>query len=397
MIPKSSSARPYLEAAIAGLLLIATAIFAITILDSQEAYSDDRAGLMALRESWGEVAMGYGLRGTARSGSAEFARAYTAFRARPSVKHLISADAAFAASSRRVDEALVRLELAESLGGARADNNPARYAAVLDEALGDMVGRVSAYSKSRLYSSRLSLAVLGALVFAIGAFFVLLERRMRHENVEGEESRALARALISAQEAERLRLSHELHDAVAQDLAAAKLYCGLAASCEKAEVDARRAVDLLDRSISELRDICHGLRPAELDRLGAQDACARLCQEIAAAARFEVDFRSMGFEGLDLDEELEINIYRVLQEALNNARKHASARHVTVRLVARTVSIRLTVEDDGVGPGSSPAGLGRRGMAERARMLGGGLEVLPGPHGGTLVSAWFPRPVKEDP
>jgi signal transduction histidine kinase len=105
----------------------------------------------------------------------------------------------------------------------------------------------------------------------------------------------------------------------------------------------------------------------------------------------------MGFEGLDLDEELEINIYRVLQEALNNARKHASARHVTVRLVARTVSIRLAVEDDGVGPGSSQAGLGRRGMAERARMLGGGLEVLPGPHGGTLVSAWFPRPVKEDP
>jgi two-component system sensor histidine kinase UhpB len=268
---------------------------------------------------------------------------------------------------------------------------------MLDDALGDMAGRVAAFSKSRLAASRVSLGILMLLVFLMGAFFLFLEWRIRRESAEGEESRALARALISAQEAERIRVAQELHDAVAQDLAAAKLYCGLAAADAEGEGegDARRAASLLDRSIGELRDICQGLRPAELDRLGISDACAQLCAETAAHAGLEVGFQSEGFEGLDLDAELEINIYRVLQEALTNVRRHAKARHVKVELVARTVSIRLRIEDDGVGPGASQPGLGRRGMEERARMLGGGLEVSPGPSGGTVVSAWFVRPGRE--
>ena len=261
-----------------------------------------------------------------------------------------------------------------------------------------MSGRLADYSRERLDSSRVFLAVLVLIIAFVAVSFLLLERRIMRSSVEEEKSRDLARALLSAQEAERLRISHELHDAVAQDLAAAKLYCGLVAQASRespGHADAELAVSLLERSIGEVREICQGLRPAELDRLGIAEACAQLCAETGRATGMSILFSAEGFEGYDLEDEIEINIYRIVQEALTNVRRHARAHRVEVKLVARTVSIRLEVQDDGRGPGASSAGLGRRGMEERARMLGGGLELMPVVGGGTRVSAWFPRPGRE--
>jgi signal transduction histidine kinase len=396
---RDRSRRPWIEASILILLLFATAAFAISILDNQAAWSDDRVGLMSLRESWSGVAAEYGLRGSVSASTADFMDEYSLFKSRPSVRHLVEADPDFADSSARVDAALARLESADSLGAAAAGPRLARDAAILDHALENMASRIVAYSRARLAAARVWLGILVLLLGAVATAFVMLERRVLLQSAEGAGNRALAQALITAQEAERLRVSHELHDAVAQNLAAAKLYCGLAAAREKAESaregDAERAVSLLERSIGEVREICQNLRPAELDRLGVCEACSELCAEQARASGLSISFSAEGFETAEVSEELGINIYRILQEALTNVRRHAKAHNVEVRLAARTVSIRLNVKDDGVGVGAAQVGLGRRGMEERARMLGGGIEVTSPPGGGTLVSAWFIRLAKE--
>lgn len=403
------SPRPWVEALAALVLLVSTVSFALSILDSQASYSDDRAGLMALKETWGVAAGSFGIRGDARSVSVDFYAQYRAFRTRPSIVHLVKVDRAFSLAADRMDLAMANLENAESLGGTATVARAVKAAVSLDEALAAMAARVADYSRERLGVARVWLAVLIFLVVLVAAVIVFLERRIMLESVEVAGNRALARALISAQEEERLRISHELHDAVAQDLAAARLYCDLSmvhpagpeAACETG--DARKAVDLIERAIGEIREICQGLRPVELDRLGISEACAQLCAETAKVSGLQVDFRASGFEvfvGRELavfGKELEINLYRILQEALTNVRRHARASRVEVFLKAGASGIMLSVTDDGVGASPGRMGLGLRGMEERARMLGGVFSLEHATKGGTVVGALIPLPEREEP
>jgi len=372
---------------VALLFLLVFAVFAQSLLDAQAAFGEDRAGLMGLKESWGAAASGFGLRGDRRATTADFMEEYRDFRSRPSVRRLLVQDEAFAVLAGRVDATFFSLDLAEK----RSDPSAARIAALLDEALGDMAKRVGDYSRERLEASRASFAILIAVILAAGLLFLALERRLRLASAEDERNRALARALISAQEGERLRISRELHDAVAQDLAAAKLYCGLVGGGDSA-----RASGLLDRAIAELREICQGLRPAELDRLGAAEACARLCAETSRSWGIKVEFSAAGMSATRLAPEIEINLYRILQEALSNVRRHADAGRVSVSLRCSGGRVELRVEDDGRGPNGSKPGLGRRGMEERARIIGGELRFGPGAAGGTAIAVSFPMDTKEE-
>ncbi len=401
MKSRGPSLRPWVEAIIALILLLVTMAFSLSILDSQAAFSDDRAGLMSLKETWSATAGSYGIRGDARSNSVDFITEYRTFRERPSISRLVKVDPAFATAAQRVDYALFRLESAESLGRMGTQAVVTKAVVTLDKALAFMVGRVAEYSHERLKVARFSLAILLFLIIVIAAAFLFLERRIMLEGIEAAGNRAFAGALISAQEAERLRLSHELHDAVAQDLAAARVYCDLAAREEGSPADANKASSLLERSIGEIREICQGLRPVELDRLGISKACAQLCVETSRMSGLIVGFSTRGFEVLvgreleALGEDLEINVYRILQEALTNVRRHAQASRVDVVLEVVPTAMRLRVADDGIGLGSARPGGGRRGMEERARMLGGLLAVGPGPEGGTVVSAAIPVAQRE--
>jgi signal transduction histidine kinase len=381
MTAREKGRRPWKEGLLVLLVLLAFVAFAVSILDSQAEVGEERAGLMSLRENWGAAAAAYGLRDGARSSSSSFLVEYRAFHARPAFQKLLAADPVFLSLSVQADWALGELEEAQL----RGDPEAGRFAGIFDRALGDMAFRVGAYSRERLAASRLSLAILLVALVVLSFLFLSLSRVLRATNEEEGRSRDFTRALISAQEGERLRLSRELHDAVAQDLAAAKLYCGLSGGS-----DATRAAELLDRSISEVREICQGLRPAELDKLGIDEASARLCAELGRAWGLDVDYASSFVAGMSFSEELEINLYRILQESLTNVRRHACARRARVSLAVRSSAIVLEVADDGKGPDESKPGLGRRGMAERASMLGGSFHFGPGPTGGSLVSVSIP-------
>jgi signal transduction histidine kinase len=374
--------RTWIEMALGALVFLAIVLFYRALLSPQISFANDRLELTNLRESWGQAAVGFGLRKEANPRSDFFDR-YRDFRQNPSIIILTTTDPRFAQLMSKANSSFYVLETGEL----RAERNTLQAAEDFDGVLYQMALRVDEYAKSQLGAFQRSFAVTGAgiLVAIIGLIF--LEIRLRASSAGEARNRAFSRALIAAQEGERLRIAHELHDAVAQDLAAAKLYCGL---CEEAE--AKQAATLLERAIEEVRNLCYGLRPAELDRLGIAEAASRLCAEAGKDMNIEVKLTIEGLAGLHLTPETEINIYRILQEALSNVRRHSGAAHVRVVLFGFGDYLELTVDDDGRGPRGTQPGLGRTGMEERARMIGGNFRFGYGPWGGSSLRVTVPIP-----
>lgn len=202
-----------------------------------------------------------------------------------------------------------------------------------------------------------------------------------------QKLRSLPRLILDAQEAERSRVARELHDSVNQILSSAKFRLeSLAERIAETESDTFREVlktkEILAHAISEVRRISHNLRPSELDDLGLAAAIRTLAGEFSerTAIQLRLDLPDMGAE---LPDEVELNIYRILQEALTNVERHAHAHHVDVALNLKCRRLRVTVRDDGTGfvPGrTSPASDGHSGvglvdMRERAKNLGGRCEI----------------------
>jgi|GEM_PF-1284396 len=367
------------------LFLLALFMFYKGLLAPRNAYMDDRAALLDLRGAWGQVASGFGLRDSTNP-QEEFSSSYRRFRTLPSFRQLMLEDPQFATLASHANTALDHLRIAEL----RGDRSALRDAAEFDSTLYLMDYRINAFAKEQSSSHRSTFIVMGtALLIAIVGFSAL-EFRFRISSAGAARNRAFSRALIAAQEGERLRLSYELHDTVAQDLATAKLYCGL---CEGPY--AKQATQLLDRAIEEVRGICHGLRPAELDRLGVFEAVSHLCTVMNRETGIEVKLTVEGLDNLDLEPETEINLFRILQEALTNVRRHAQAKHVRVVLFGFGDYLELTVDDDGCGPQGTEPGLGRTGMEERARMVGGRFHFGYGPWGGASLRVTLPASRKE--
>jgi signal transduction histidine kinase len=206
------------------------------------------------------------------------------------------------------------------------------------------------------------------------------------------------RHALRAAEEERARWARELHDETLQGLAALRV--GLSAAGRETDVEAlrghvRAAVDQIAGEIENLRAIITDLRPAALDQLGLGPALEALTGRIAAVDGLEIEL------ALDLDRldpEVETTVYRLVQEALTNIRKHAGAS--SVRIGARVVNghVELSVADDGRGfdPDAATAGFGVAGMRERAALLGGTLEVASGAQG-TTVRASLPAHLADAP
>ncbi len=212
--------------------------------------------------------------------------------------------------------------------------------------------------------------------------------------VEGERKRQR----LAAAEQERAHWARELHDETLQNLAALRL--GLAAQLHNSEPEGvvetvRDAVAQLEQEIRTLRALVTDLRPAALDDLGAQAAIEDLAER-ARGRGLEVDLTiDLAYEqGRKPDRhvsEVETAMYRIVQEALNNAMKHGGARHAHVEVAEDDSCVRITVRDDGNGfdPVAHTDGFGLLGMRERVELLHGTLEVTSSPGQGTTIDATF--------
>jgi two-component system, NarL family, sensor histidine kinase UhpB len=207
-----------------------------------------------------------------------------------------------------------------------------------------------------------------------------------------DERRASMRRVLSAQEAERRRISQELHDQIGQNLTAVllelkRLRGHVADGWAETLADAQ---ELARESLDELRRISYELRPAVLDDLGLAAALTALAGAVARRAEIEVA-NEVGSGVPSLPPDVELAVYRIAQEALTNAVRHSGCSRVRVCLAAEGGSVCLRVADDGRGLGELPrSGGGIRGMRERALMIGGRLVLGVGAEGGVEVELRIP-------
>jgi two-component system sensor histidine kinase UhpB len=213
------------------------------------------------------------------------------------------------------------------------------------------------------------------------------------------ERRRRGQAVLRAQEEERRRLARDLHDEVNQALTAMLLR--LEALAQDAPPERSEEVaelkKLAGEAMEELLSLARQLRPTALDDHGLAAAIdaqlTRFGAQTGVATHMDVDGNPA-----ELEEDVQTAIYRIAQEALNNAGRHAEANRVEVQLSVTAEGTELRVSDDGVGfdpahprvPPTRGGRLGLEGMAERARLVGGELDVRSSPGSGTTVSLRIP-------
>jgi two-component system sensor histidine kinase UhpB len=211
------------------------------------------------------------------------------------------------------------------------------------------------------------------------------------DRVESER-RNSARAALTAQEAERLRVARELHDEVGQTLTAVALRAKHAAAQAPGESEALIDIaETIEGSLDDVRAIARELRPEALDDLGLVNALIALCSRASRPGpplvRRDLDTRLP-----QLPPDVELVIYRVAQEALTNALRHSQAAEVTVSLRQQDANVVLEVTDDGRGLREGhDEGSGIAGMRERSMLIGADLQIKSPPGEGVAVKLSVPR------
>jgi len=244
------------------------------------------------------------------------------------------------------------------------------------------------------------LALVRTVSFVVvGAFFSQLMSRLRQQQRSLSDANARLTHYASTLESltvsrERNRMAHELHDTLAHSLTA--LSVQLETIKAYWSVDRKRSRQMLDQALSstrsgleETRRALKSLRASALEEMGLNLALRQLAESAAARASLELEL-NLPREPVSLPPDVEQCLYRVAQEALENALTHANARHLALGLSCQGKAVSLEVSDDGAGfdpAEAEKAGhFGLLGMRERARASGGELEVVSSPGQGTCVT-----------
>jgi signal transduction histidine kinase len=208
-----------------------------------------------------------------------------------------------------------------------------------------------------------------------------LERKVEERTAAMQE---LLRRLLGATEEERRRIARELHDKTAQLLTALEMALD---GMEGAPVD--RARHILAETHREVRDLIHDLRPSLLDDLGLAAAVRAYANEHLKPRGLRVSFEIEN--DVSVSPEVDITVFRILQEIITNVLRHADAESVSIELFQADGRLTLAVDDDGVGfDASAPGGLGLTGLRERATLIGGTILFDSEPGNGTHVRLEVP-------
>lgn len=280
---------------------------------------------------------------------------------------------------------------------------PGRYRFVVTAANRDGVWNTSAaelglrvlapFWSTGWFRAALAAGLLG-LVLAAAWWRQLGARRRRAAQHE------FSRRLIESQEHERKRIARELHDGLGQELLVVKNRALLALRAEGVQSAVREQLRHIDEvvthSLDNVRGLAHNLTPYQLDHLGLSGALRAMIE--AAAGPVDIEFTA-AVEDIDglLPVEREINLFRIVQEAINNVVRHSGARRATVHVRRVGAAIAITVQDDGRGfdrrrggAGRPAQGSGLTGIGERVRILGGRVEVTSAPGRGTRIEISTP-------
>lgn len=215
------------------------------------------------------------------------------------------------------------------------------------------------------------------------------EARLRDSTLQLQ---TLSRRVLEAQETERRRVAHELHDELGQALTAIKINLQTRNHVQSVGIDGLDAenIRILDEALQQVRRLALALRPSMLDDLGLAPALRWLAEQTAARSGFAVQLH-LGAMEPRLPAEMETACFRIVQEALTNITRHAAARNVEIDLQREAEAMVLRVRDDGCGFDIAAAharaldggSLGVLGMQERAMLVGGQLDIISAPGQGS--------------
>lgn len=217
---------------------------------------------------------------------------------------------------------------------------------------------------------------------------------------EIQERKSLEQALLDVSEREQRRIGHDLHDSLCQHLTSAALAGQVLGdklrhkNVEEA-ADCDQLVGIIEDGIDLARSLARGLAPVEQDVLGLTAALRELARTTTVRTRIRCTFEDSAADVRLEDAEAVTHLFRIAQEAVNNAVRHSSAQHIRIFLSDTPQGLELRVEDDGVGlptPPQSSSGMGLRIMRHRSSMIGATCKVGPGRKG---VSVTVVLPLSE--
>jgi len=217
----------------------------------------------------------------------------------------------------------------------------------------------------------------------------LIEQELINQKVQ--EQKRVTRAMIIAQEKERNHLSGELHDNINQILAGTKLYLGMIGQ-DKPEFKEliKYPVELIDNSIEEIRSLCHRLT-TPLKDIALDQIVRDLLDTFSQNANIVTGF-NYSLPSLVLNDDLKLNIYRIIQEQINNIVKHALAKNVNISIIEDNKILDITIKDDGVGFDTSikRKGIGISNIMHRIESYNGTIEIISSPGNGCAIDIKIP-------
>lgn len=248
------------------------------------------------------------------------------------------------------------------------------------------------------------LGLVVALLLISGLVFTLIYTRNKSKQKALMDAEILKvqeqknKAIIEAEERERIRIAKDLHDGVGQMVSALKLQMSsLETGVDfKSEEERNRYNDMIafvDETVKEVRSVSHSMMPNALIRSGLSSAVREFVQRISSTDKLKVDLEIVGLNDR-LEQTTETVLFRVLQEIVSNIVKHACANHVTIQLIRHDQEITLMVEDNGKGFDTSKIqefeGIGLKNLFSRVEFLNGTIHFDSNPGRGTTVTVDIP-------
>lgn len=245
---------------------------------------------------------------------------------------------------------------------------------------------------------------LAAGVISLVVISLLIYRNYRHrqklqqakiDELETEKKLTAAEAVLKGEEQERTRLAKDLHDGLGGMLSGIKFSLNsmrenLIMTSDNAQAF-ERSIDMLDSSIREMRRVAHNMMPEMLVKYGLDAALREFCNEIDRSGAIHARYQSVGIKDMPVDQTISVTVYRIIQELVNNAVKHAQAKNVLVQLHQSESEkmLAITVEDDGMGFDANTlknsGGMGWGNIQNRVEFLKGRLDLQSEPGKGSSV------------
>ncbi|MCG6187019.1 sensor histidine kinase [Maribellus maritimus] len=238
---------------------------------------------------------------------------------------------------------------------------------------------------------------LGMIILAVAIFFFfvayqkrLLKKELELTKVKSDQQEEILRNTISAQEKERKRIARDLHDEVGAMLSVVKLNVGQIekkSESEKAKTLAGETKSYLDEVITQVRRISRDLLPPSLEKLGLSFAIQELVNWINKSGKIEIEYWSTG-EPVRFEIKKELAVFRIVQEIVNNALKHAEPSRIQIKTRFLNSSLAVSISDDGKGFDLNEkleTGLGLKNLESRSGTIGAKFKMRSIPGKGTLA------------